>query len=166
MSSTTPIDFGSVWEEIISNFRGDPESIHGPSHWKRVEANGLQIAQENGADLALVRLFAMLHDSCRVDDSYELTHGERAARYAENLRGRLFHLDDDRFSLLHHACRRHAHGEVSTDPTIGACWDADRLDLGRVGMVPNPTFLSTEMGRRIASSLEIDGPRFNSTRRI
>jgi uncharacterized protein len=28
------------------------------------------------------------------------------------------------------------------------CWDADRLDLGRVGKRPSPRFLGTEYARR------------------
>ena len=37
--------------------------------------------------------------------------------------------------------------EFSDDPIIGTCWDADRLDLGRVGVKPNPKLLSTERAR-------------------
>jgi hypothetical protein len=33
-------------------------------------------------------------------------------------------------------------GGVDTDPTVQTCWDADRLDLGRVGIKPHPDFLS------------------------
>lgn len=34
----------------------------------------------------------------------------------------------------------------------GTCWDANRLDLDRVGVVPSPEFMSTEFGRQIASA--------------
>ena len=34
-------------------------------------------------------------------------------------------------------------GEVSADPTIGCCWDADRLELARFGRHPIARFLST-----------------------
>ncbi len=33
---------------------------------------------------------------------------------------------------------------MSTSATIQSCWDADRLDLGRVGIIPNKRFLSDE----------------------
>ena len=46
--------------------------------------------------------------------------------------------------LLQHACFEHTNGQVSSDPTVGACWDADRLDLPRVGVTPNPALFSTE----------------------
>ena len=39
--------------------------------------------------------------------------------------------------------------EVSTNPTIQSCWDADRLDLGRVGIIPSPKFLSAEASQLI-----------------
>ena len=153
MAGSSMVDFISVWQEITSKFKGDHGSIHGPAHWRRVEANGMQIASANGADEVVVRLFAVLHDSCRVDDSYELTHGQRAAEYAQRLRGNLFEVTDDQFRLLRYACQWHTHGKVSDDPTIGACWDADRLDLTRIGIMPDSKFMSTDEGRRIASKL-------------
>jgi len=45
---------------------------------------------------------------------------------------------------------RHDRGEVSDDPTIGACWDADRLTLARLGILPSVGLLSTEAGRKLA----------------
>ena len=34
--------------------------------------------------------------------------------------------------------------------TIGTCWDADRLDLGRVGIIPSSDFMSTQAGKESA----------------
>ena len=50
--------------------------------------------------------------------------------------------------LLVEACRYHSDGIVDAHPTIQACWDADRLDLGRVGIRPDPRFLCTGYARR------------------
>ena len=36
--------------------------------------------------------------------------------------------------------------------TIGACRDADRLDLGRVGAIPSPDFMNTPFGRKVAKA--------------
>lgn len=47
--------------------------------------------------------------------------------------------------------RDHDKGETTTDPTIGCCWDADRLDLGRVGKKPDPAYMSTMLGRSAAN---------------
>jgi hypothetical protein len=48
-----------------------------------------------------------------------------------------------------------AHGQLSDDPTIGTCWDADRLDLVRVGTQSEPSYMSTEFGSEIARSRKI-----------
>jgi hypothetical protein len=44
---------------------------------------------------------------------------------------------------MHH----HTDGHITDDPLVGACWDADRLDLPRVGIAPDPRYLSTQAGR-------------------
>jgi len=152
MDTTGGIDFEGLWAKVLRDYRGDPE-IHGPAHWRRVEGSGLQIAADNGADADVVRLFAVLHDSRRVNDSHELKHGELAAEYAETLRGKWFPpsvLKEERFAKLTYACRWHTHGKLSEDATIGACWDADRLDLGRVGLIPEARFMSTRLGKELA----------------
>ncbi len=48
----------------------------------------------------------------------------------------------------------HSGGEVSTNPTIQSCWDADRLDLGRVGIIPSPRFVSAEASQLIDEAYE------------
>jgi hypothetical protein len=41
----------------------------------------------------------------------------------------------------------HADGYTHKDPTIGVCWDADRLNLWRCGITLDPKLLSTEAAR-------------------
>ena len=48
-----------------------------------------------------------------------------------------------RFELLYDACAHHTDGLTEADITVQVCWDADRLDLGRVGMIPAPKKLCT-----------------------
>ena len=60
----------------------------------------------------------------------------------------MFDLPDDDFEVLYIACRDHTDEVTHDDVTIQSCWDADRLDLGRVGMTPDPDFLNTEFARR------------------
>lgn len=151
------IDYHAISDEVTSNFRCDLDSIHGPEHWRRVERNALMIAAQNGADLDVVRLFAVLHDSCRLSDYGDPEHGLRAAEYAKKLRGRLYKIDDERFDMLYQACKWHAHGHTSTDRTIGACWDADRLDLRRIHVIPDPSFFSTHAGRDLLSAPSSSG---------
>ncbi len=143
-------DWKRLWEHVIQEFRCHPDSVHGPSHWRRVESNGLLISTRSGAVQDVVRLFAVFHDSRREHDGWDDIHGARGAAYAATLRGVLFELSDSHFQLLHYACTWHTHGQLSDNPTIGTCWDADRLDLGRVGQQPDARFMSTEFGREIA----------------
>jgi uncharacterized protein len=143
-----------IWEEVTGQFRCGLGSIHGIEHWRRVEKNGLAIASETpGANVEVVRLFAVLHDSQRLYDHEDPLHGERAAAYAERLRGGLVHLDDHWSKILYHALRLHAKGLTSPDPTVGACWDADRLDLTRLDIDPDPSLMSTEAGHRMATAM-------------
>ena len=59
------------------------------------------------------------------------------------------HLDDDDFELLFEACRLHTDGLIDGDITLQTCWDADRLDLGRVGITPEPDLLCTDAAREL-----------------
>jgi hypothetical protein len=101
----------------------------------------------HGADPTLVFLFALFHDSMRLNDNYDPLHGPRGAALARELRGEAFDLEDAEMGLLAFACEEHTKGGVDPDPTVGVCWDADRLNLWRVGIRPNPRFLSTEAAR-------------------
>jgi uncharacterized protein len=134
-------------EVVCSQFALDLDGIHGIRHWTRVLENGVRLAERTGADVELVTLFAWLHDSRRRDDGYDPGHGGRAADWITGLRGRWIHLDDERFELLARACRYHSDGLMEGDVTLRTCWDADRLDLGRVGIRPDPRYLCTEAAR-------------------
>lgn len=123
------------------------DGIHGIRHWERVHENGVYVAKHSGADLTVVRLFAYLHDCCRESDGSDFEHGLRAAEFAATLRGDLLTIGDSQFDLLYHACEFHERGRISDDPTVGTCWDSDRLDLGRVSIKPDPKLLSTERAR-------------------
>lgn len=126
-------------------FRLKPDSSHGPGHWLRVMRNGREIADRTpGADRLVVDLFALLHDCQRQSDGPDPEHGARAALFAEGLVQRgMLRLDRDRLRVLMGACEAHDRGMVTRDPTIGACWDADRFDLHRIGVWPHVDFMST-----------------------
>ena len=125
---------------------------HGVSHWDRVYENGQKLLTPEVNPL-VVALFAYLHDSCRKNDGEDLYHGQRAAEWIETLRDSyLKDLTDEEFSLLKEACRLHTVKHKTGNPTIDACFDADRLDLWRVGITPDPKRLATEKGKEIARS--------------
>lgn len=134
----------TIRTQYILNWNG----IHGWDHWMTVWEAGKTIGVQVEADLRVVELFALLHDSCRRNDSHDPKHGPRAAEFARTLNGQLFTLDKPDLETLLLAIRDHTSGYVHEDPTISACWDADRLDLPRVGITPRLSYLGTEAARK------------------
>ena len=61
-------DFDKLGEAIAVQFQSEEDSVHGSSHWRRVERNGLILSSHTGADVLVVRLFAWFHDSRRIND--------------------------------------------------------------------------------------------------
>jgi len=137
-------------QSIRAQFRLDWHGIHGVGHWARVRANGLTIAAANGANKRVVEYFAFLHDACRQTERRDHGHGQRAALFARSIRKTLIRLGDDDFELLIAAIEEHTHGQVHENLTISTRWDADRLDLTRIGIAPDPSRLCTEVGRKLA----------------
>ena len=144
------IDWLKLWQIVSDQFPLGLYSVHGPAHWCRVERNALLLATRTGADVTVVRLFALFHDSRRRNEFIDPQHGQRGATLAAEMRGTHFGLSDDAFAKLIHACTWHTDEQQNPDPTIGTCFDADRLDLGRVGVIPDEEFMSTDFGREIA----------------
>ena len=140
---------------LREHYRLHWNGIHGVRHWARVRANGLELARFTGANTVVVELFAFLHDSCRNNDGHDPEHGPRAAELVCSLHGDLFRLSADELDLLVVACRGHTHEPCHDDLTIGTCWDADRLDLVRVDIIPDPERLCTEAGK--ARCVQIPG---------
>lgn len=147
------IDFRKLWEFVLDlPHHRDKYSIHGPDHWLRVERNACVLASKTGARVPVVRLFALFHDSQRENDWIDPMHGARGAELADELRGSQFDLSDEDFDLLYYACTWHTDQHFHDDPTVGTCWDADRLDIGRAGSIPDPSYMNTEFGAEIAES--------------
>ncbi len=63
------------------------------------------------------------------------------------IRDRWISLDDEGFQLLHRAIQGHTKGGCGAEITVQACWDSDRLDLGRAGIIPIPGKLCTSPAR-------------------
>jgi uncharacterized protein len=130
------LDLKPIVHAVLKEYALPRDGTHGVSHWARVLENGLRIAEETKARSDVVQLFAVFHDSRRINESIDDGHGRRGAELAAAFRGKLFTLSDGDFDLLYDACARHTDGETEGDVTLRTCWDADRLDLGRVGLVP------------------------------
>lgn len=127
---------------ILEQYQLPVFGIHGITHWARVQDNGLRLAEHTGASPAVIRYFAIFHDSRRQNESIDPGHGVRGARLARELRARIDLTDKD-FARLARACEGHTTQRFSRDVTIQTCWDADRLDLLRAGIQPHPDYLGT-----------------------
>ena len=101
-----------------------------------------------------IQSFALIQDCKRMNESHDADHGRRAAEKATEWHEQgLLELDDTQLALLVEACADHNDGQVSNDPTIGTCWDADRFDLPRVGITVNERYLSTDAAKHLLYQL-------------
>jgi uncharacterized protein len=137
----------SLLEQILKEYALPVRGTHGVTHWARVLENGRRIGPASGADMLVVELFAVFHDSRRMNEAVDHGHGTRGSELAREYRGRYYDLDDARFALLEEACAHHTGGRCGEDVTIQVCWDSDRLDLLRVGILPKPNWLCTQAAR-------------------
>ena len=126
--------------------------VHGPRHWRCVSLVGVRLARRTpGADALVAFLFGLFHDAMRENDDMDFGHGVRGASLASDLSLEgLLPLDDAHWESLIHACRTHTEAGITTRALVGVCYDADRLNLWRVGTRPSPLYLSTEAGREMA----------------
>lgn len=140
-----------VYSFIETNMAIDIEGDHGVFHWERVFLNALvinnRLPEFNRVDQVLLMLFALFHDSRRVNEHEDPGHGARGAdllnQYIELYVfhfNKLFNSKD--IANTKAACRDHTDKIHSTERLIQICFDADRLDLGRVGITPNPAYLN------------------------
>ena len=83
MLSLKPIAH-AILEDYVLPWNG----THGVAHWARVLENGLRLAQETGANVEVVQLFAVFHDSRRVNEGTDDGHGLRGADLAAELRSK------------------------------------------------------------------------------
>jgi uncharacterized protein len=132
---------------LRAHFALDWRGIHGAPHWARVRHNGLELSSRTGANTRVVEAFAFLHDSCRRSDGGDPEHGYRAGELATRINDEFLRLDTEELALLVYACQGHSSGQLEGDLTVQTCWDADRLDLGRVGIRPVAARLCTSAAR-------------------
>jgi len=123
-------------KRIKQQYRLPWHGTHGVIHWNRVYENGIKLAEQDGVNTKVVQFFSIFHDSQRKNEGTDNKHGNRGAKLALKMRDDIS-LDDDDFSLLITACSLHTSASTHDDITVQACFDSDRLDLGRVGTMPD-----------------------------
>jgi uncharacterized protein len=138
-------DMSKLVEAVHERSPLNQSYIHGDQHWRAVAEVGLRLLPDNRkADATVVLLFALFHDAMRENEHADPEHGIRGGELARELHGRLYRLPEKRLDLLITACIQHTDAPFSDEPTLGVCFDADRLNLWRVGKVPEPKYLSTD----------------------
>ncbi len=155
-------DIAEVREFALNGW--DLGETHGLPHWQKVERNGILLSIEVCAgvphirediNIKIVRLFAYLHDKCRLDNGTDFEHGVRAANMLYNIRNTILkNLTDEEVLLLEKACRLHTTVLKTGNLTIDTCFDADRLDLDRVGIIPYHNKMATPNGTYWAIHLD------------
>jgi uncharacterized protein len=96
----------------------DHNGYHGFDHWMRVLHNGRLLADMENANLRVVELFCLLHDTQRRNEYRDPSHGRRAARYAQS---------HQKIYLLTEALKYHSDGYIEADITVQVCWYVDRV---------------------------------------
>ena len=157
MTPADALDLAAVLSLVRPVATSLSSRFHGEDHWRDVASIGLALGERTrDCDPVVTVLFGVLHDAKRIGDDSDPPHGARGADLASSLDLARFGLSADQIALLEQACRGHTGGGRSGDPTIGTCWDADRLTLWRVGTVPSARYMSTDAGRAAAAA----GQRF------
>ncbi len=144
----------SLIEMIKKEFKIDYYGDHGINHWRRVYANTQKLSKYYHVESEVFELFALLHDSKRHNELEDKHHGVRAAGFVQRL------LRDDVISLakedsqrLIYACANHTKSDENDplfhDLIVQICFDSDRLDIGRVGYVVDPAYLSTDCAKSL-----------------
>lgn len=132
---------------IIGDFFSDPnESIHGLHHWLRVLANGFEISKHNGANKKIITCFAFFHDIKRERENKDPEHGPRGSIAFLSLKYKVNLTRDEIYKVVE-ACHGHTNELYHDDVDISTCWDSDRLDLYRVGIIPDSQYLNQEISK-------------------
>ncbi|HMO16802.1 MAG TPA: hypothetical protein PKA63_03005 [Oligoflexia bacterium] len=152
MGSPLRLDFSDLLCEIAFGYKLDLDGIHGLNHWARVFHFGSLIAKDlEHVDLIVVELFALFHDSRRENENSDPEHGYRGSQLAIQLLSD--YIDSYRLHTLVEACIWHTSQTFSKNLTVQVCWDADRLDLFRLGIEVNPAFLNTSNAKSLVKDI-------------
>lgn len=143
---------------VVKNFKLDIDGDHGKYHWNRVYLNTLMLSKYYSIiDTHFFALFALFHDSSRENEYWDEEHGKRGGDLLKTLLHNDMPLYQDELDKLCFACANHTSPNLkhqfAQDLMVHICWDADRLDLGRVFIKPDPKYFFTDYAKKIAENL-------------
>ena len=130
---------------------------HGIEHWESVYRNTQRLANAYSITSDVFIFFALLHDCKREDEDEDIEHGKRAALAIEGYQeAGLIPLSPDDLARLVYACANHTKAN-KTDPlyqdlVVQICLDADKLDIGRVGIILHESHFLTDVAKAIVQS--------------
>ena len=173
------VDSGELYKEAYTRasslreagrkwmFSKNDINIHGFAHSARVDRNAQILAKLyriKNEVLAALNIFAFYHDLQRYNDGSDIDHGKRASIHLKSIR-RVSHIgfvSDDLFEKLCFACENHTTMLRSGDLFVDICFDADRLDLTRIGTTIDPNMMATTLGAHFAENMEIFRVEFHN----
>lgn len=139
--------------------------LHGVAHWARVCRFGEYLARRMllpDRYAECVSVFAWTHDLARINDEGGREHAIDGACYLDTVAPIAFpSLLPEQHAIVRTAIHYHSHGCATDEAkyqgwfeglegdrgkildTVACCWDADRLDLLRLGFEPDPARMST-----------------------
>lgn len=124
--------------------------IHGFSHLRRVAWTAGRLAVMSGANVESCIVAGFLHDCARTNDGDGSGHARDSAILADSiLKSHFPHLNR---AEICECIAEHADGKTTSHLLTGCVWDADRLDLVRLGLNVNPELMSTQYARSMAES--------------
>lgn len=148
-----------------------PSQLHGPAHWARVQRFGTLLAEREGLPAEarrVVDVFAWTHDLAREDDLAGRGHALAGAEYLDEVVPVVFpELAAAEVEVVRIAIRHHSDGLTAQQAreaglfsglplpseavaaAVGVAWDADRLDLMRLRVLPRPELMSTSSWREV-----------------
>ena len=141
----------------ISIFPNNDDDVHGYVHSLSVERNMMILCKQLNYGWGWgMWIFAYYHDILRLNDGADPDHGKRAADLLRGIRanGNLNSVPIGLIDSICFACENHSTMLRSGDQLTDICFDADRLDLMRVGIKPDPKMMATHIGAHYAENYE------------
>ena len=150
--SNMPFHYSNLRSFSISRWPEEMGTTHGVEHWDRVAKFGQMLYQED-ADMDVILAFAYLHDSERKNNAIDDEHGLRASAFIDTIRyTELRALSNEQIAKQKRACELHTIEHRTGDITIDTCFDADRMDLLRFGIIPDPKRMATKRGAELVAA--------------
>lgn len=123
--------------------------IHGIEHSRNVAYLAGRLAKLENVCVRTAVIGGFLHDCARKDNRAGNVHAHESADLARSIILRYWpDVDTDKVC---YAIYCHADGLTTNDRLSGCIWDADRITLTRLGIIPDTELLSTDVARRFCN---------------